>query len=362
MKPASELIHVLIVEDSKTMGNFLRSIFEEDPRFYVVDVAIDAVAAKKAVLCNRVDVMTLDVELPGVNGIDFLKVLMSNKPIPVVMVGSNTTRGAKVSLDALEAGAVDILGKPQAASMSDIKLFRAELLGKVLEASRIRISMRQLPKISTMSTSVVRLRTDLVVGIGASTGGPAALKELMSTLPASFPPVLIVQHIPTRFAETLAERLDAASNLNVKMAVDGAELKPSNAYLAPGDAHIEVVSENNKLLIKTIDSERVNGHLPSVDVLFNSMAKVLSRKCIGVLLTGMGVDGAKGLLAMREAGAHTICQDEETSVVYGMPRVAFQMGAAVEEQPLEGISRAIKLRLSSRSKSNAKRGKKPAKG
>ncbi len=331
-------IRVLVVDDSNFVRKRLARGLSADPDIEVVGLAEDAFAARRLLEEVEVDVMTLDVEMPKLNGLDFLRQLMPVRPMPVVMVSSLTREGASVTLASLAAGAVDFVGKPTDAS-DDEAGFMAVLCDKVKCASRANLkgSRDLAPQKATARQSA----SGQVILIGASTGGPDALTHVMEAMPADGPPVLIVQHMPARYTPRLAEQLDRASDMNVVHATDGDPLEPGKALLAPGGMHMTLRSVAGGLCIGCRVSDKVNGHIPSVDVLFHSAVEVLGRKAIGVVLTGMGDDGARGLLALREAGARTLAQDEATSIVFGMPKAAEALGAAERMVPLDGVARAI---------------------
>ncbi|MCV6612553.1 MAG: chemotaxis response regulator protein-glutamate methylesterase [Amphritea sp.] len=343
------MIKVLVVDDSKVVQKALSKILESDPMIQVVGVADDPYDARDKIKLYNPDVLTLDICMPRMDGITFLKNLMRLRPMPVVMVSSLTGDGAKETLDALEAGAVDYMPKPTANSVSISAEYGSEIIRKVKTAAVARLSAvtarSDIAPVSAPAASedpMLRARmANRVIAIGASTGGTEALREVLSTFPEYCSPVVISQHIPEAFSAPFARRLDLNSKLSVKQAEDGDVLKPGCAYLAPGDQHLKLRWDGASLRCILTQSEKVNRHRPSVDVMFDSVAKEVGKKALGVLLTGMGNDGARGLLHLQEAGAPTIAQDEKTSVVWGMPGEAVKLGAADHVLPLNQITARV---------------------
>jgi two-component system chemotaxis response regulator CheB len=328
---------VLIVDDSPTMRAILKNTLEADPEIQVVGAVGDPIEARQAVKDHNPDVLTLDVEMPRMDGLEFLERLMRLRPMPVVMVSSRTTAGADATIRALESGAIDVVAKPTGGE-GMAEAF-ADLGAKVKSAARAR--MRQRAAAVAAPPALTDYRPDgRIVCIGSSTGGVEALLAVISAFPAECPPTLIVQHIPKAFTPGLAKRLDEACAARVEEAVDGAPLETGRVWLAPGGlTHLEIAGTRG-LHCRLLDAAPVNGHRPSVDILFNSAAR-LGKKAFGVILTGMGRDGAAGMLAMRKAGADTIGQDEATSIIYGMPRAAFELGAVGRQLPLHTIGREV---------------------
>ncbi|MBL8774014.1 MAG: chemotaxis response regulator protein-glutamate methylesterase [Phenylobacterium sp.] len=325
---------VLIVDDSATMRALLRSRIAADPRLLVVGEAADADAARAAIKALNPDVITLDIEMPRMNGLDFLERLMRLRPMPVVMVSSLTSRGAELTLAALELGAIDCVAKggPAGADAFD------DLADILVVAAGAHPRMREAP--AAVASDYVA--GDRVVAIGSSTGGVEALLHVLACFPANCPPTLVTQHMPASFTASFAARLDRVCAPEVSEAQDGADVVPGRIYLAPGGAtHLTLQSGSGGRLACRLTAEGpVSGHRPSVDVLFRSVAAVGARG-VGVILTGMGRDGAEGLLAMRRRGATTIAQDEATSIVYGMPRAAEELGAVERVLPLHRIGPAV---------------------
>ncbi|PWV99833.1 two-component system chemotaxis response regulator CheB [Hoeflea marina] len=341
---------VLVVDDSATMRGLIKAVLNSDPAIVVVGEAGDAMEARAAIKALNPDVVTLDVEMPNMNGIEFLDKIMRLRPMPVIMVSTLTHRGADATLAALEIGAFDCVGKPLP---GDARPF-GELIEIVKAAAR---SQRHLPAAAvnpsappvqnyTVPSDYAPSRK--VIGIGASTGGVEALIAVLTKFPANCPPTVITQHMPAAFTGSFAERLNRLCAPKVTEAADGDRLEIGRVYLAPGgDRHLEVVNPMAPRC-RLVESEPVNGHRPSVDVLFNSIAELAGNKAVGVILTGMGRDGAAGLLRMRQAGATTIGQNEKTCVVYGMPRVAHEVGAVGLQLPLNSIGEEILKSTTSR--------------
>ena len=333
-------VRVLIVDDSALMQALLRGMLTGDSELQVVGVAKDAYEARAMVKELAPDVLTLDVEMPGMNGLTFLKNLMRLRPLPVVMVSSHTQAGGDVTLEALELGAVDYVTKPGPRdSLTDCA---AELIRKIKSAARVprqrleRLMLaRERPRLQEVPN------TSRLIAIGASTGGPQALTTLLGQLPAQSPPILVVQHLPLAFSEAFVQRLRKATELEVVLATPRRALKPGLVVVAPGGVHLGLHSD---LTCRLQEGEKRSGHRPSVDFLFESLAQVAGPRAVGLLLTGMGVDGAAGLEAIREAGGRTLAQDEETSVIWGMPGEAVARGAAQQVLPLEGLAAALVAR------------------
>lgn len=343
MKP----ITVLIVDDSATIRRLLTAVLSADPEIQVVGAAPEPSVARQMIKDLNPDVITLDVEMPHMNGLEFLEKIMRLRPQPVVMVSTLTQKGAEVTLAALELGAIDYYAKPTENVVALLEAGGAELIEKVKNAAQAHVRPRSTPHQPPAAPSASDVPFDpgnSLVAIGSSTGGVEALIEVLSHFPANCPPTVITQHMPAHFTTSFANRLDRLCRPKVAEAVDGATLAPGHIYLAPGgEQHLEV-SGVGTYRCRLVDADPVNGHRPSVDVLFRSVARHVKERAIGVQLTGMGRDGASGLLEMRQVGAATLGQDEASSVVYGMPRVAFEIGAVENQLPLEKIGPEI-LRL-----------------
>ncbi len=332
-------IKVLVVEDSMVFRELLVQNLNRDPAIQVVATARDPYEARDAIIAHKPDVMTLDVELPRMNGIEFLRKLMPQYPLPVVVISSLSDK----VFDALNAGAVDFVAKPAVTAREQLEAFiKNELLVKIKIASTANISQIKQKAMHQMEqSSVLTSRgSDLVVAIGASTGGTEAIFSVVQNFGADIPGVVIVQHMPPGFTSMYAKRLDNQCRVIVKEAETGDQVKPGHVLIAPGgDRHMRLVKVNGVYQVECKAGPKVNGHCPSVDVLFDSVAKVAGPKALGIILTGMGGDGAKGLLEMRRAGARTIGQDESTCVVYGMPKVAYDLGAVEYQEKLQDVAK-----------------------
>ncbi|TPW00837.1 MAG: two-component system, chemotaxis family, response regulator CheB [bacterium] len=306
-------IRVLIVDDSALMRQLLSSILSSDPGIEVIGTAPDPLVAREKIKALSPDVMTLDVEMPGMDGIAFLEKVMTLRPMPVVMVSSLTEKGAEVTMRAMELGAVDVFCKPADAASGGFLAHGPELIEKVkaAAASKVRALVDHGRRPATrLSVTQIYKSTDRLVAIGSSTGGVEALRDIVLALPPDAPPIVIAQHIPPRFSTSFAERLDGLAAVRVKEAEDNERILAGHVYIAPGDRHLTVKRSGAALMTHTHDGPLVSGHKPSVDVLFHSVAEVCGSNAVGIILTGMGRDGAEGLLAMRRAGAETIGEDE----------------------------------------------------
>jgi two-component system chemotaxis response regulator CheB len=330
------MTRVLVVDDSAVMRQLIGVALSADPELEVVGEAGDPLQAREAIKALNPDVITLDVEMPNMNGLEFLERIMRLRPMPVVMISTLTARGTEATLAALELGAVDCIEKPRG---SDAAGFR-RIAEKVKTAARARVRPRV--QRTEPSPTDAYAPADKVVAIGSSTGGVEALLTLIERLPPNCAPTVITQHMPGTFTRSFAERLNRACAATVTEAQNGDLLLPGHVYVAPGgDYHLEIEG-TKQLRCRVTHGDPVNGHCPSVDVLFNSVARTAKANAVGVILTGMGRDGASGLLAMRRAGARTLGQDEATCVVYGMPRAAFELGAVERQYPLEKLGSAIR--------------------
>ncbi len=334
-------IRVLIVDDSATARAVLTDILGSDPMIEVVGTASDAYIARDKIVELKPDVICLDVEMPRMDGITFLKRLMHYMPLPVIMVSSLTQAGAKTTLDALESGAVDFVPKPHSHIYDGKDEMRDELIAKIKIAAKVRVKQHVLSNTQQANTTSLAETTHKILAIGASTGGTEALKEVLMGLPRNAPGTVIVQHMPANFTGPFAERLNSICAMEVREARNGDSILPGLVLIAPGDYHMVVRRSGARYYVEIGSGDKVCGHRPSVDVLLNSVAKIAGGNSIGVILTGMGGDGARGLLAMRNAGARTIGQDEASCVVYGMPKVAYELGAVEIQMSLQKISSGI---------------------
>ncbi len=336
-------ITVLIVDDSALIRQMLSTMLQSDPGIEVLGAAPDPISARQMIKKLNPDVLTLDIEMPKMDGIAFLEKIIALRPMPVVMISSLTQEGADIALQALEIGAVDYVAKPTSDIRVGLEEKRAELISKVKMAAKAKIAGRH--KVSSANGNTLSYEnfqsTEQIICIGASTGGVEALKEVITTLPANAPAVLIAQHMPASFTSSFANRLNNLSKVTVVEARKNQRVLPGHAYIAPGDWHLELARSGANFICHLHDGDLVSGHRPSVNVLFESAAKVAGGNAVGVILTGMGRDGAEGLLSMRKSGSHTIGQDEASSIVYGMPKAAFELGAVAEQQPLSMITTAI---------------------
>lgn len=342
---------VLVVDDSAVMRQLLSDILSRDPELEVIGTAADPFVARDKIKALNPDVLTLDVEMPRMDGLSFLEKLMRAHPMPVVMVSSLTEQGAATTLRALELGAVDFVTKPKLDVLSGTLDLGEEIVEKVKHAAGARVrAPRTAPSpavarapLPPASGALLR-STNRVIAVGASTGGTEALREFLVPLPPDSPGIVIVQHMPANFTRSFAERLDSLCQVRVKEAEDGDRILAGHVLIAPGNFHMAVQRSGAVYSVRVFQDEPVNRHRPSVDVLFDSCASALGSNVVGVILTGMGGDGARGLLAMRKAGARTIAQDEASCVVFGMPREAILLGGAEQTLSLTDIPKAV-LRL-----------------
>jgi two-component system, chemotaxis family, protein-glutamate methylesterase/glutaminase len=338
MSTVKRKIRVLVVDDSIVFRDTLARGIAGDPWIEVVATASDPYVARDKILEFEPDVMTLDVEMPRMNGIEFLKRLMPQYPIPVVVVSAVS----ESVLDALNAGAVDFVTKPDAKSPRNLEIFVRELIVKIKIASTAKVGhLKREFGNDPPSTAAVAKKGDRIIAIGASTGGTEAIYEVIRSFSRDMPGTVIVQHMPPFFTGIYAQRLNNSCLVEVKEAKSGDVVAPGRVLLAPGDRHMRLIRKGSLYSVECFQGDNVNGHCPSVDVLFNSVADKAGASGIGVILTGMGYDGAKGLLKMKQAGAMTIGQDEQSCVVYGMPKVAYEIGAVSKQVPLGRVSRLI---------------------
>lgn len=341
---------VLIVDDSALMRGLLSEMINRAQDMEVVGAAPDAPAAREMIKALNPDVLTLDVHMPKMDGLEFLDRLMRLRPMPVVMVSAYTEAGSETTLKALELGAIDFIGKPRADGIRTMEDYAEELVEKLRAAKNARLRKQVVPRVASpvpvvaphLSSMVRTSVSRKIIFLGASTGGTEAIKEFLMGLPADCPPVLIVQHMPEAFTASFARRLDTLAAPHVIESQGNEKLEPGTVYVAPGHSHLQVRrASGGGYVTELLASPPVNRHRPSVDVLFDSAASLVGNQAIGVILTGMGKDGAQGMLRMRQAGAKTFGQDEASCVVYGMPREAFLVGAIEEQCALDDMANRV---------------------
>jgi two-component system, chemotaxis family, protein-glutamate methylesterase/glutaminase len=335
-------IKVLVVDDSALIREVLGRMLTRDGDITVVGTAVDPIEAREKIKTLDPDVVTLDIEMPNMNGLAFLEKLMRLRPTPVVMVSTLTKKGASETLLALELGAVDFVAKPSAEFAGGLDAFGASLRDKIRAAAKSDVRGRSqradTPKVPKAPLRTAAAPDGALIAIGASTGGVEAIRAVLAELPADCPPVVIAQHMPAGFTGRFAARLDELCALKVVEAEDRMPLLPGHAYVARGDYHLRVERSSGQLKCRLGQEGLESGHRPSVDVLFESVAKTVGSMAVGAILTGMGRDGARGLKLMRDAGAYTVGQSQSSALVYGMPRVAFEEGAVVEQASIEQIA------------------------
>ncbi|MEK6747969.1 MAG: chemotaxis response regulator protein-glutamate methylesterase [Pseudomonadota bacterium] len=351
-------IKVLVVDDSALVRQMMSDMLSSDPEIEVVGTAQDPFIAREKIKKLNPDVLTLDVEMPRMDGVTFLGNLMRLHPMPVIMISSLTEHGADITLEALELGAIDFVTKPKVDLAHKLEDYQNEIIAKVKMAARARVRARAdvprakdiSPKLSAdavleKSERIKRFKTtDKIIAIGASTGGTEAIKEVLAQLPADMPGIVITQHIPEKFSGPFARRMDTITAMTVFEAQNGQQIVPGHVYIAPGDKHLIVVRDGARYVCQLSDGPPVNRHRPSVDVLFRSVAQHVGPNAVGVILTGMGDDGAVGMKEMHDAGAPTVAQDEKTSVVWGMPGEAVKKGGVDEIAPLQNIANWLQKR------------------
>jgi len=325
-------IKVLVVDDSLIFREVIARGISSDPQIEVVAKAEDPFDARDKILKFQPDVMTCDVQMPKMDGIEFIRRLLPQYPIPVIVVSA----ASDAVFDAMDAGAVDFVAKPDVQSLKSVEGFINDMIGKIKIAALAKV-MSADAAASSEAAALRSFDTGKVIAIGSSTGGTEALDYLLKQMPLNIPGIVIVQHIPPVFSQMFAERMNSQLQLNVKEAQNGDFLEQGKVLIAPGDQHMRLKKLGDRYRVEVFQGDKVNGHCPSVDVLFESVAKEAGGKAVGVILTGMGYDGAKGLLAMRRKGARTIGQDEQSCVVYGMPKAAYEIGAVERQAALRNI-------------------------
>jgi two-component system, chemotaxis family, protein-glutamate methylesterase/glutaminase len=347
-------IKVLVVDDSAVVRQTLLAILQTDPDIEVIGTAADPIFAAKKIAKDIPDVITLDIEMPRMDGITFLRKLMSQHPIPVVVISSLTEKGTETALKALEFGAVEIITKPQMHTKEFIEESKINICDAIKAASRARVSRKIFNKpiivepkhsadavISPPRNFSMIKTTEIVVAVGASTGGTDALQIFLQDLPHDVPGIVIVQHMPENFTRSFANRLNELCKVHVKEAENGDSVTRGKVLIAPGNKHMLLKRSGARYYVEVVDGELVNRHRPSVDVLFRSIAQFAGSNAVGIIMTGMGDDGARGLLEMKEAGAKTFAQDEKSCVVFGMPKEAIKLGAANLVLPLQQMAAQI---------------------
>ncbi|HEX7985059.1 MAG TPA: chemotaxis response regulator protein-glutamate methylesterase [Duganella sp.] len=336
-------IKVLIVDDSALIRSVMSEIINSQPDMEVVGVAPDPLVARELIKQTNPDVLTLDVEMPKMDGLDFLEKLMRLRPMPVVMVSSLTERGSEITMRALELGAVDFVTKPKISIQAGMREYTELITDKIRAASKARVRARVLPQPGAEGQAPLpQLRNPLtssekLIIIGASTGGTEAIREFLMQMPSDCPGILIAQHMPEGFTRSFAKRLDSLCKISVQEAAGNERVLPGHAYIAPGHSHLYLTRSGANYMTRIDQADPVNRHRPSVDVLFRSAAQAAGKNAVGVILTGMGKDGAAGMLEMRTAGAYNFAQDEASCVVFGMPREAIAVGAAHEVGALQAL-------------------------
>lgn len=342
-------IRVLVIDDSALIRSILKEVINSEPDMEAIGAAANPLQAREMIKTLNPDVLTLDVEMPEMDGLTFLEKLMRLRPMPVLMISTLTERGSEAALRALELGAVDFLAKPKLGVVDGMKAYADEITGKIRIAARARVKGARpvtpsegLPMMGSRMSS-----TEKLIIVGSSTGGTEALKEFLVPMPADAPAILVAQHMPEAFTKSFAERLNGLSKMTVSEGTHGERVLPGHVYIAPGHSHMLVRRSGSNYVIELNQSSPVNHHRPSVEVLFRSAAQCVGANAIGVMLTGMGKDGAVGMMEMRQAGAYNFAQDEATCVVYGMPRAAVEIGATHESVPIGEMARRVLAKVMS---------------
>ncbi|BEV71892.1 MULTISPECIES: chemotaxis response regulator protein-glutamate methylesterase [unclassified Paludibacterium] len=341
MSPSVNKIRVVVVDDSALIRSLLTSIIDGAPDMEVVATAADPLVARERIRETDPDVITLDVEMPRMDGIEFLRRLMRLRPTPVLMISTLTQQGSETALTALELGAVDFIPKPSTNVNAGMQAYAEEIREKIRMAAAARKRLPTRPPVAPappVAGRPMRLNPNKLVFVGASTGGTEAIRTFLGGMPGECPPILIVQHMPENFTFSFANRLDTLCAMHVKEAEDGEAVCRNTAYIAPGHSHMRICRRQSGWYIGLDQSEPVNRHRPAVDVLFDSAAERVGRDAVAVIMTGMGKDGARGMLAMHQAGAYTLAQDEASSIVYGMPKEAVAVGGVDEICPLDRLA------------------------
>lgn len=339
---STQPIRVLVVDDSVFMRSVLRDALSRAPGIEIIGTAQNGTDGLQKILCQKPDVVTLDIEMPGMTGLEVLDRVMKECPTAIVVVSTKTQAGAQITLEALRLGAVDYVAKPLGEKDSRIETFRTKVVNAVMAAAasnRCSLVRMRRPVVSAAVDRDVPL--DRVVAIGISAGGPQTLHQMMPAIPERFPPILITQHMPADFTTAFAQRLNEACKVEVREATAGTELRPGLALIAPGSKHLQVVARGPKLVVQLSDGPKVSGFRPSVDAMFGSLAEVCPEKTVAIVMTGMGMDGAAGIKTLKERGAFTLAQDQASCVVYGMPKAAVETGAIDKVVALSDIPKAL---------------------
>lgn len=340
-------IKVIIIDDSLLIRQLFPELLKDVSDIEVITTATDPFDAREKIKKYNPDVITLDIEMPKMDGITFLEKVMSLRPMPVLMVSSLTQKGADATIRALELGAVDYISKPTGKQDADnLSLLKNELIEKIRAAAKAHVKPLAKKASTTTQNRIIEIapgtiNKSKILAIGSSTGGVEALREVLSRFPANCPPTLIVQHMPEKFTASFAKRLDSLCEMNVHEATDGQKILPGNVYIAPGSKHLRIEKSSSGFVCSLNSGPNVSGHRPSVDVLFKSVAENIKENAVGAILTGMGRDGAEGMLAMKKAGSYNIGQDKATCVVYGMPKEAFELGAVDIQLPLVKVAEEL---------------------
>ena len=333
-------IKVLVVDDSALIRSLLSEIIKSEKDFFLVGAAPDAYAARDLINRFMPDVITLDIEMPKVDGLTFLEKLMKAHPTPVLMISTLTEKGASATLRALELGAIDYIAKPKLGVAEGIENYRQLIIEKIRLAAQAKV--KPITKARPKSHLTVNYSgTEKIIAVGASTGGTEAIKEFMMQLPSNSPGVVISQHMPPGFTTSYAKRLDSLCKVNVIEAKGGERILPGNAYLAPGNYHLLIERSGADYRLRLSDSALVTGHRPSVDVMFNSLANCAAQNTVAVIMTGMGKDGASGMYSLHQNGAYTLAQDEASCVVFGMPKEAIDLGGVDEVLALDKLALGV---------------------
>lgn len=338
-------IRVLVVDDSAVVRSIFSSELARDPEIEVVGTAPDPFVARDKIISLRPDVLTLDIEMPRMDGITFLRRLMKHHPLPTVVVSSLTAKGSELAMEAIDAGAVDVICKPGTSyTVGDMSI---ELIEKIKAASHVKLAARKTESsgMATCRKLALTKTTNKVIAIGASTGGIQALEAVLTSLPANTPGIMVVQHMPESFTRSLATRLNSICDMEISEAVDGDSVVNGRVLIAPGNFHMMLQRSGARYFVRVNKGPLVNRHRPSVEVLFKSVAKYAGGNAVGIIMTGMGADGAEGIKEMHDSGAYTIAQDEATSIVFGMPKEAIKLGGIDRVAPLGSISAEILAHL-----------------